>query len=144
MEIALYLSAGIALLAAIHYYSRRESRRRDTLIQQLFAGRPARTPQGFYEHHFLAQGIKPEVVTDIRQILQEILDADMSYLQADDDFSKNLSFFWDFDSMANVELVIALEKHFQISISDAEAEQTHTVAQLVQLVHGKLTQAKAA
>ncbi len=62
----------------------------------------------------------------------------MSRLRAEDDFSKNLSFFWDFDSMANVEIVLAIEEHFQIKIADPEAENTHTVSELVQLVSSKI------
>ena len=62
----------------------------------------------------------------------------MSRLRAEDDFSKNLSFFWDFDSLADVEIVLAIQEHFRIEIPDSEAEQTHTVSELVQLVSGKV------
>ncbi len=62
----------------------------------------------------------------------------MSCLLTEDDFSQNLSFFWDFDSMANVEIVIAIEQHFQVKIADAEAEKTHTVSELVELVSSKV------
>ncbi len=40
--------------------------------------------------------------------------------------------------MADVELVIAIEEHFQIKIADPEAEKTHTVSELVQLVSNKV------
>ena len=42
------------------------------------------------------------------------------------------------DSMANVEIVLAIEKHFKIKIADLEAEKTHTVSELVQLVSSKI------
>jgi acyl carrier protein len=62
----------------------------------------------------------------------------MSCLRSEDDFSRNLGFFWDFDSMAGVEIILALEERFQIKITDAEAEKTHTVSELVQLISGKV------
>jgi acyl carrier protein len=71
----------------------------------------------------------------------KVLDADLSFLKDSDDFSRNLSFFWDFDSMTNVELVQEIEKRFGIHISDQEAEATRTVRQLVDLVQAKRRQA---
>ena len=63
---------------------------------------------------------------------------DLSRLQSSDDFSTNLSFLWDFDSLANVEIVSSLENRFGIKISDEEAVAAHTVADLVALVSGKV------
>jgi acyl carrier protein len=62
----------------------------------------------------------------------------MSRLADNDDFSKNLSFFWDFDSMADVEIVCALEEKFGIKISDEEAEKAHTISEIVNLVYSKI------
>lgn len=62
----------------------------------------------------------------------------MSCLHAEDDFAANLGFFWDFDSMASVEIIVAIERHFQITISDMEAEQMRTISALVQLVSAKV------
>lgn len=62
----------------------------------------------------------------------------MSRLHVEDDFSKNLSFFWDFDSLASAEILIAIEEHFQIKIADSEAEKTRTVYELVRLVSDKI------
>lgn len=71
-------------------------------------------------------------------MLQSILDTDIAFLRDSDGFSKSLSFFWDFDSMANVELVQALEERFRIRISDQEAESVKTVRQLIELVQRKV------
>ena len=64
-------------------------------------------------------------------------------LSANDDFKKNLSFFWEYDSMADVEIVIRIEKEFSIKISDHEVWETFTVEDLVNLVWGKLQQRAA-
>ena len=138
MTVALPVVAAIAVVAFVVWSVRRESRAKEKKAQEAFAGRESLTPEGFYDRYFLGLGVAPEVVSGIRKILEEQLDADMSRLHAEDDFSKNLRFFWDFDSMANVEIVLAIEEHFQIKIADSEAEKTHTVSELVQLVSSKV------
>jgi len=126
------------LTTTVVWSVRSEFRAKERKVQETFAGRESLTPEAFYERYFLGLGIAPEIVVGIRKILEEQLGVDMSRLRAEDDFSKNLSFFWDFDSMADVELVIAIEEHFQIKIADPEAEKTHTVSELVQLVSNKV------
>lgn len=130
-----------ALIVLVRRDLKRESQRKAEKIKAAFAGREPLSPEAFYERYFLELGVAPNIVGGVRSILEEHLDADLSQLVAEDDFSKNLSFFWDFDSMANAEIVVALERHFQIKISDAEAEQTFTVLDLVQLVARKRAQA---
>ncbi len=138
MTFALPAVVGIIIVAIAVWTARNESRAKQRKVQEAFAGREPLTPEAFYDRYFLGQGIAPEVVSGIRRILEEQLDADMSCLRAEDDFSKNLGFFWHFDSMANVEIVLAIEEHFQIKIADSEAESTHTVSELVQLVSSKV------
>lgn len=138
MAVAISILAGIVVVTFVVWSLRRESRAKEKKIKEAFTGRESLTPDGFYDRYCLGIGVAPEVVFGIRKILEEQLGADMSRLRAEDDFSKNLSFFWDFDSMANVEIVLALEEHFQIKIADPEAEKTHTVSELVQLVSGKV------
>jgi acyl carrier protein len=62
----------------------------------------------------------------------------MSCLHDEDDFSKNLNFFWEFDSLADVEIISALEKKFGVNITDEEAENAHTVNDIVNLVARKV------
>jgi acyl carrier protein len=62
----------------------------------------------------------------------------MSQLISEDDFSQNLSFLWAWDSMADVEIVNQLEEKFHIKITDNEAEQAHTVKDIVLLVSRKV------
>lgn len=138
MTVLLSILGAIALAALVVWSVRSESRAKERKVQETFAGRESLTPEAFYDRYFLGLGIAPEVVVGIRKILEKQLGADMSRLSVEDDFSNNLSFFWDFDSMADVELVLAIEEHFQIKIADTEAEQTHTVSELVHLVSNKV------
>lgn len=116
-----------------------EKMRRRKLMAQRFAMRERLSGDAFYESYFTGQGISRDVVIGVREVLESILKADLSFLRDSDDFSRNLSFFWDFDSLADVEVVKALEDRFGIRIEDAEAHSTSTIRQLIELVHVKTT-----
>ena len=135
---SLFVFAGVVVVVVGVWSVRRESRAKEQKTKDAFAGRDPLSSDAFYDRYFRGLGVEREVVVGIRKILEEHLGADMSCLRAEDDFSQNLSFFWDFDSMANVEIIIAIEEHFQIRITDVEAEKTRTVSDLVQLVSGKV------
>ncbi|QTD43922.1 acyl carrier protein [Ottowia testudinis] len=115
-----------------------EKKRKTDKIADLFKDRPRLAPQQFYDSYFANQGYSERVVLGVREVMAKILGTDLSFLKDSDDFSQNLAFFWDFDSMANVELVQALEEHFAIRIEDLEAENTKTVRQLIDLVQSKV------
>ena len=117
--------------------ARREKQKKDKFIAEQFGDREHLSPEGFYEAYFSSQGYSREIVIGIRGIMEKVLDADLSFLKESDDFSKNLSFFWEFDSMANAELVQKIEQQFGIRITDQEAEATKTVRQLIDLVQVK-------
>lgn len=139
VTVAVAAFIGIAVAAMIVGLVWRRLRAKEKMVQAAFFGREPLTPEMFYERYFLGLGVAREVVVGIRSILEEQLGADMSCLRAEDDFSRNLSFFWDFDSMASVEVVLAIEEHFRIDIADAEVESTYTVLDLVYLVSRKST-----
>lgn len=115
-----------------------ESEERTKKIQAAFAGREPLDERTFYERYFMNHGVPADVVGRFRRVLEDELNADMSRLRAEDDFERNLSFFWEFDSMADVELIIRLEEEFGIKIKDAEAQQATSVAEMVELVWSKL------
>ena len=102
-----------------------------------FAGREPRTLADIHAHRFRPQGIAPEVVEEVWQVLATEFDIDPSRLRAEDAFSQHLRVFFDGDSMLDVEIVLALEKHFAIAIRDEEAEALRTVADVVMLVARK-------
>lgn len=106
-------------------------------VATAFANREALSIDAFYHRYFKSAEIPYFVVAGVIKILAEYLDTDMSRLSAADDFSKNLSFFWDYDSMADVEIICALEKEFNIKILNEEAEKTTTVNDIVNLIARK-------
>lgn len=131
-------SAVILALAALGIaLAVREARARQRRVREAFAGREPLTAQEFFERYFRAEGIPFSVVSGVRRILEEHLGADLSRLAASDDFSKNLGFFWRYDSMADVEIVLALEKEFGIEIADEEAAAARTVRDIVDMVWRK-------
>jgi acyl carrier protein len=117
-----------------------QSRQKAEKIESVFSGRESLSTEQFYDSYFRDQGVPFHVVAAVRNILAEQFNVDMSRLSAADDFSENLHFLWDFDSMADVEIVQALEKQFGIQISDQEAEKAVTVRDIVNLVCEKIAQ----
>jgi len=57
----------------------------------------------------------------------------------DDDFSKNLRYLFEFDSMADVEIIESIESKFFIHISDIEAERIKTINDLVLFVNNRVS-----
>ncbi len=139
-QIAILITVIVVIGAPIWLW---QSRARKKKIEEVFGNRQALDELTFYEKYFESHGVPFFVVSRVRKILEEELHADLSCLVAEDDFKKNLSFFWQFESMADVEIVVRLEEEFEIKISDAEAEHTHTVADLVNLVWSKVRQRAA-
>lgn len=121
-----------------------DSWRQRKKIESAFQGRIPLSPEGFYESFFRDQGIPFEVVAGVRQVLEEQLGIDLSRLQSSDDFSTNLSFLLEFDSLADVEIICSLEERFGIKISDDEAAAAHTVSDLILLVNSKVAAGVAA
>ena len=120
-----------------------ESKAKKKKFEAAFAGQEPLDEQIFYERYFQARGVPADVVIKVRRILEDALDADLPRLKAEDDFTKNLSFFFQYDSLADVELVGRLEEEFSIKIADAEAERTRTVEDIISLVWLKLQQRAA-
>jgi acyl carrier protein len=119
------------------------SARKQKKLDRLFIGREPLDDHQLWERYFRQYGVAPETVATIRQIFSQMLGVDFSRIRDTDDFSKELAFFWDFDSMADVELVITIEKRFGITITDAEAEAMKTLRDIVLTVHGKITKSSA-
>lgn len=135
---------GIAAIVFLLFINvRLESWQKKRKINNAFSRREPQTPEQFYDRYFKEQGVPFYIVDGIRTILEKQLSADLSRLADTDDFSKNLSFFWNFDSMAAVEIVCALEEKFGIKIADREAEKTLTISDIVKLVDSKVMPLRA-
>lgn len=127
--------AALALVVGVWLFF--ERRRVDQKIENTFGGRAALSDDDFYAAFFHNSGMSRVTVAGVREVLADELDMDVSRMIPDDDFSRNLRFLLDNDSMTDVALVEGLEKRFEISISDTEAERTRTVRDLMMLVHEK-------
>lgn len=138
-----WLGTSVALLAALAAVSVPlvilDERRRRRKLEEAFAGRAPLDAQTFYEKYFRERGVPAFIVIQVRDILEEVFDADLRRISAADDFSANLNFLFQEDSMADVELVERLEEEFHIKISDAEVGRTRTVEDMVYLVWSKLS-----
>ena len=79
------------------------------------------------------------IAWEIRQILIDTMDRPEEMMVFPDDPMALLD-FWRNDSLEDVEFIIALEKHFKISIPDAEAEKlflTFTMREAVRFIQRK-------
>ena len=113
----------------------------DAELETAFKDREPLTTNEFYNKYYKQKEIPFHVVNGVKHILETELDADLSRLKNKDDFAQNLSFFWDFDSLADVAIVVSLEKYFSIKIEDSEAENMHTIDDIIYFVNNKLNRA---
>ena len=137
---AIFIGILLAVCIALAVLGERKRKRK---IEHTFAGRESLNEQIFYERYFRSRDIPFFIVMKVRKILEKELDADLSRLRAEDDFTRNLSFFFDYDSWASIEIVERLEEEFGIKITDDEAEKTHTIEDIINLVWLKLRQRAA-
>ena len=103
-------------------------------LNDLLSGRPVRTDEDYHKLFFGETDVPCEVVSKVRSILSEQFGIDLSALEADDDFSEDYSLIWELDSMADVEIVMALEADFDIEISDAEAASIRSIRSIAEIV----------
>jgi acyl carrier protein len=116
-----------------------DSEEKQERLEHVFGGRQPLDDSQLWENFFKREGVALDTVTRVRRILSEILEADLLRIHDTDDFSKELAFFWDLDSLVDVEIVQALEQEFHITITDAEAVAMKTLRDIVLGVHAKLT-----
>jgi|ERR1041384_377434 acyl carrier protein len=112
-------------------FAERERKQKQEKVTQAFAGREPLDAHQLWELYFRQYDVAPKTVAKIREIFSRMLEVDLSRIRDTDDFSKNLAFFWDFDSLVDVELVQELEQQFGITITDAEAEAMTTLKHIV-------------
>jgi acyl carrier protein len=79
----------------------------------------------------------------VKTVFDRNIDFDLSRLSSTDDFSKELRFLWDYDSLAGVKIVIDLEKEFGVVVTDAEAESMKTIQKVVEIIAQKVAEARS-
>lgn len=78
---------------------------------------------------------RSEITAKLTKVLIEDLGLDAEKISEDARFEEDL----DVDSLGVVELLMALEDVFEVSIPDEEAETIQTVGQAIDLVQAKLS-----
>ena len=119
------------------------STRDDRALDRVFGGRSLLSDDEFYERYFLDGSASKEVAVGIRAAFIEHVPLDMRRLAPEDNFGRELQFVWSHDSLADVELILDVEKKFGISISDQEGHETLTMGALIRLVDRKVKEKKA-
>jgi acyl carrier protein len=129
----------LAISISIAVVSRR---RRNKKIDDVFAKRQELDERDFYERYFESQGVPFFIVKKIREILNDVLDADLSRLSAEDNFSNNLSFFFEDDSAADIEITERIEEEFEITLSESDIAgvESWSINNLVNLVWRKVNE----
>lgn len=109
-------------------------------IEKVFHGRQELNDRDFYEQYFESKGIPFYVVKKLREILEEVLEANLSRLSAADDFSKNLNFFWQEDSLADVEIFEKIEDEFAITLTQTDFDhlETMSITNIVNMIWKKI------
>ncbi|WP_299267369.1 phosphopantetheine-binding protein [uncultured Psychrosphaera sp.] len=115
-----------------------DDKKRVAEIDKIFKGREVLLPDEFYEKYYNDKSIPKYIVLESLKLLADELDADLSRLVPEDDFSKNLRYLFEFDSMADVAIIEAMESIFSIKISDNEAENIKTINDLVLFVSNRV------
>ena len=143
MAIQTSILLGIAFVSLLAFLGSSDIKTRHK-ITKLFENRPFRTDNEFYSTFFEDSKYSAELVTNIREIFNEQFEIDLNQLEPEDDLTGGFRLLWDLDSMADVEIVVELEKRFKIRITDDEAANSKSLLDLIELVYGKTEQGAAA
>ena len=134
-----YAVVVVIVLIAITLLIKKDGKNREVEIDKIFEGRSNLSPVEFHEKYYRDKGISKYITLGILKLLEENLETDLSRLRPDDDFSKNLRYLLEFDSMADVEIIESIESKFSIIISDTEAENIKTINDLVLFVSNRVS-----
>jgi len=119
------------------------STRDDRALDRIFEGHSLLSDDEFYQRYFPDGSVSKEVAVGIRAAFIEHVPLNMRRLAPEDSFGRELQFVWSHDSLADVELILDVEKRFGVSISEQEARETLTMGALIRLVDRKVKKTKA-
>lgn len=137
MSAAIIVLSLIAIILVCSYFSPGEHRTRARL-QQLLDERQKLSDVDYWQAYFPSSAVTPEIVSKIRNMFDEQFGLDLRGLGPDDDLSKEYSMIWEMDSLADVEILVGLEKEFGVQITSAEAAALKSVRMIAELVAAKL------
>lgn len=115
-----------------------DKRQKHKNIETAFSLREPLSKEIFYHTFYKKKDIPFHVVTGVLKVLEEQFQVDVSRIRSHDDLSNNLSFFFEYDSMADVEIICALEDEFGITITNSEAQSISTIEQIIGFVSNKV------
>ncbi len=117
--------------------------RDERTLDRVFEGRSLLSDDEFYERYFADGSVSKAVAVGIRAAFIEHVPLDMRRLAPEDSFGRELQFVWSHDSLADVELILDVEKKFDVSISEREGREALTMGDLIRLVDRKVKEKKA-
>ncbi len=129
----------IVFVLFVSYYNP-EARQNDAKLRHILNDRPKRSDEDYYKAFFPDSSATPEIVAEIRRIFDKELGLDLRGLEPDDDLSTDYSVIWEMDSLADVEIVVAIEKAYGIEIDNGEAASVRNVRMIAERVAAKLGQ----
>lgn len=100
------------LIGVLWVYSSKHEKKE---LEKMFGGRRSLSPAEFYAAYFEASDVSLDIVTRVIHVLEGELGLDMSRLSAEDNFSENLFYFPNNDSLFEIEFMAALEQEFGIT-----------------------------
>jgi acyl carrier protein len=139
MSVAIIVFSVIVIILVCSYFSPGEQRTR-AKFHHLLEERPKRPHEDYWQAYFPGSLVTPEMVSKIRNLFDDQFGMDLRGLGPDDDLSKEYSMIWEMDSLADVEILVGLEKEFGIQITHAEAASLKSVRMIAELVAAKLAQ----
>lgn len=116
---------------ALLCFSHIQTKHKKQLFEEHFRGRPTLDEGEFGRHYFSPE--KAEIAGRLREILADYVGIDLSRMNPSDRFIEDLR-MEDFDSMATVEFIIAIEKEFEIEIPNSVVEKMTTFQSVVDYV----------
>ena len=128
----------IIIFIAITLLMKKDDKDRVAEINKIFEGRKVLQPIEFHEKYYSDKDVPKYIVLDTLKLLESELETDLSRLIPEDDFSENLRYLFEFDSMADVAIIESIEDKFSLKISDSEAENIKTINDLVLFVNSRV------
>ena len=77
-----------------------------------------------------------DIAREVKQIVADQLDLDVNDIKVESTFITDLGA----DSLGLVELVLALEEHFDLEIPDEDTEKLLTIGETIEYIRSHLTQ----
>ena len=114
-----------------------DRRRTHEFVRQRLASRPPLSPGEFGKTDFGATSSKAGLAGEAREILARYIDVPLDGLLPDDAFAKDLRMD-DLDSMASVEFVTELERHFGLKIPGKDARAIYTFRELIDYLERRM------